>query len=315
MLLHGALRVIVHATAGGSLNDAIPVEEARAYCEANPGLHLCSVKELHDAWAMNRYSSCQCGWVKTLDNDTVAMYPIMHGHQAGCGNVQNENGGIVYCGKPQYSDAYCCGRVGDETDANHKLIEKGATTCTCTDHPYSEGCREIRHDWRLQNVGHAKAFYWHHRRVWHQDDTNNCAITSDDIEAHDEFQWDDGKKIARVTYSPMSKRYVEGKYETFFSEAAESCYRLGMRLCNSHDLELALENGYSQCTCGWNVDGHARYPVSRDDAMTLDGCGSKSDPKAEVVDCGLHDSHNRMADTYCCHSSLALMTRRIEPRV
>ena len=54
-------------------------------------------------------------------------------------------------------------------------------------------------------------------------------------------------------------------------------------------------------------DGHARYPVSLADALAIDGCGNDKNPKAEVFDCGLHDSYDRMADTYCCLGSLARM--------
>ena len=93
----------------------------------------------------------------------------------------------------------------------------------------------------------------------------------------------------------------------YFGEAEESCRAIGMRLCRVADLQHALDAGYSTCTCGWTEDGHARYPVSLEDAQAQDGCGNRDLPRAEVFDCGVHDSYHRMADTYCCVSSLDML--------
>jgi hypothetical protein len=294
-----AVKLIVHATAGGSVKQAILPEEAAQHCAVNPGLHLCSTAELHTAWAsIERYSSCACGWVAN-GTDTVAMYPIKEGKVPGCGMLPNANGGIVQCGTRNYADAYCCGDVGDTRDAFDKITTKGAATCDCSKHPYAEGCREIQHDWRLQHHGHAKAKYWHHKRAVAFADKERCKISLDEVEMHNEMSWDDGRKIARVTYSPVSKRFAKGQYETPFGDAEEMCTLLKMRLCSKRDLTDALDNEqYSDCSCGWTVDGHARYPVAIGDVRN--GCGNPQKPASEVVDCGLHDSFERKADTFCC---------------
>jgi hypothetical protein len=293
------VKVIVHATAGGSVKQAILPEEAAQHCAVRPGLHLCTADEMHNAWAAKeRYSSCACGWIIN-GTETVAVYPIKDGNVPGCGMLPNKLGGIVQCGKPTYADAYCCGNMGDTRDVHDKVTVKGAARCECTKHPYAKGCREIQHDWRLQHRGHAAAKYWHHRRAAAFADIDRCKMSLDEVEKQNEMTWDDGRQIARVTYSPVSKRFNAGKYETPFGDAAEMCALLNMRLCAKRDLQDALDNEqYSDCSCGWNIDGHARYPVAIGDVST--GCGDVAKPASEVVDCGLHDTYERKADTFCC---------------
>ena len=73
--------------------------------------------------------------------------------------------------------------------------------------------------------------------------------------------------------------HPDNRYLFTFQDGLAECEAHGMQMASLDQLTEAFHQGYELCSCGWNSDGWARYPMHQyvsgcGHAPTINGCSN-----------------------------------------